>query len=107
MLSRGLQAPLGAPAQGSPPAGEEPQDGSRWGQTAGASDSGEGVHVYSALEGDLAAQLGSRPSPASMGGRVLHGAGGPAPGQQGLTWREGQSTSVPVGLEAGRAGKAP
>lgn len=107
MLSRGLQAPLGALAQGSPPAGEEPQDGSRWGQTAGASDSGEGVHVYSALEGDLAAQLGSRPSPASMGGGVLHGAGGPAPGQQGLTWREGQSTSVPVGLEAGRAGKAP
>ena len=55
-------------------------------QTAGASDSGEGVDVYSALEGDLAAQLGSRLSPASMGGGVLHGAGGPAPEQQGLTW---------------------
>lgn len=66
-----------------------------------------GVAVYSALEDDLAAQLGSRLSPASTGGGVLHGARGPALGQQGLTWREGRSTSVPAGLEAGRARKAP
>lgn len=106
MLSQGLQAPLGAPAQGSLPASGEPQDGRGKARQREPAILREGVAVYSALRTTWAAQLGSRLSPASTGGGVLHGARALLQGSRGLTWREGRSTSVPAGLEAG-SGKHP